>query len=211
MGGFGSGTGFRWGSKQTVEAALSLDLCKLIKQGFFVVGQHVSGSIKWHWVSTGKESGNISYVANLLNVDDAWLRLVYTHNGTPQDYKIHLTTTVPCFGGVRWWFLCPVTGERVGTLHSSGRQPVFASRQASGLVYQSQREGRPQRLLDKSFKIQRKLGCEGGYQSFGYQSFGYQKPKGMHWKTYSRLVNEMELLQNAGYGMMSRKLAGLRR
>jgi hypothetical protein len=64
---------------------------------------------------------------------------------------MRLETTRPNFGGLRWWFLCPITGRRVGVLYLPGKGgTVFASRQASGLAYRSQRASPEDRAVERS-------------------------------------------------------------
>jgi len=46
-----------------------------------------------------------------------------------------LTTTAPRFGGVRYWFLCPRCGQRVGKLYYVNR---WACRRCHSLAYKSQ-------------------------------------------------------------------------
>ena len=47
-----------------------------------------------------------------------------------------LTTTTPRFGGLRYWFLCPRCGRRVGKLYHVER---WGCRHCHNLAYQSQR------------------------------------------------------------------------
>ena len=47
-----------------------------------------------------------------------------------------LTTTTPRFGGLRYWFLCPRCGRRVGKLYHLER---WACRRCHDLAYPSQR------------------------------------------------------------------------
>ena len=47
-----------------------------------------------------------------------------------------LTTTKPRFGGLRYWFMCPRCGRRVGKLYHAER---WACRRCHHLTYQSQR------------------------------------------------------------------------
>lgn len=194
MGGYGSGSYYRWGSKQTVEDGLTLDLNKLIRDGSIKPGVDWQGTLVWTNTRTGEKVASIGYEANLIKPDNAYMRLHYTHNDQPQDYKVRLTTTHPNFGGVRWWFICPVSGCRVGKLYSPPGQPLFASRKVFNLAYQSQREHKPQRLLDKAYKLRRRLGqvSRGEYPI-------PDKPKGMHWKTYSKLALEIEELERKGW------------
>ena len=76
----------------------------------------------------------------------AWMRLRYTANGNPVDYRVRLTSTRPSFGGLRWWFLCPlarIDGDpprRVAKLYLPPGQIYFGSREAHGLTYTSCQE-----------------------------------------------------------------------
>lgn len=116
MGGSGSGSYYRWGSKQTVEDGLTIDLNKLIRDGSIKPGVGWQATLTWTNTRTGEKVASIGYEANLIKPENAYVRLHYNHNDKPQDYKVRLTTTQPNFGGVRWWFICPVSGQRVGKL-----------------------------------------------------------------------------------------------
>jgi hypothetical protein len=96
------------------------------------------------------------------------------------DYKIRLTFTTPHYGGNRLWFLCPLTGKRTSILYSPPGSKWFASRYAYNLKYKSQSEGPFGRAADRKFRLQRKIGGD----------HYYKKPKGMHRKTYDRLLQE---------------------
>jgi len=61
-------------------------------------------------------------------------------------YDVRLTTTRPRFGGLRWWFLCPLLsdgrpcGRRVGKLYLPPRGRYFGCRQCHNLTYKSCQE-----------------------------------------------------------------------
>jgi len=63
-------------------------------------------------------------------------------------YRIQLTTTRPNFGGLRWWFLCPLTrngnqcGRRVAKLYYRNEPNCFACRRCHNLTYRSCQESR---------------------------------------------------------------------
>ncbi|MEK7153190.1 MAG: hypothetical protein AAB834_04530, partial [Patescibacteria group bacterium] len=80
-----------------------------------------------------------------------YMRLWYTHTNSwsgeksDMDYKVNLITT-PChYGGVRYWFICPLTkngshcGRRVGVLYLCGK--YYGCRYCCNIAYQSQFEG----------------------------------------------------------------------
>ena len=88
-----------------------------IRKGLIRPGSYVAGTMQWTLTRTGEERANISYVANLVDPADAWVRLIYTSTTratgakVDNDYRVRLETTRPNFGGLRWWFLCPITGR----------------------------------------------------------------------------------------------------
>jgi hypothetical protein len=162
MGGYSPG---RRNGGPVVEDGLRLDLAHCIRKGLIRPGSYAAGTIQWTLTRTGLERANISYVPNLVDPADAWVRLIYTSTtrstGAKRDnsYHVRLETTRPNFGGLRWWFLCPVTGRRVVVLYLPGKGgTVFASRQASGLAYRSQRASPEDRVVERSLKARTKLG-----------------------------------------------------
>jgi hypothetical protein len=99
MGGFGSG---RYGGRPTVESGLTLDINRLLRQRNILPGGRGFGTLKWSNATTGEDVGSLSYEACLVDAEDAWLRLRYSVNEIPQDYRVGLVTT-PChYGGRRW-------------------------------------------------------------------------------------------------------------
>lgn len=188
MGGVGSGSWYRWNSKTVVEDGLTLDLCRLIRNKLVAPGFHVSNSVIWTKVSNGEKVASIGCESNLMNPDTAWVRLHYTTNGKPMDYRVNLTTTNPHYGGLRWWFICPANGSRVAKLYSPNGGDIFASRKAYNLAYQSQHETTMFRHLTTAQDIRHKLGG-----STCTDDPFPEKPKGMHWKTYYGLRRKSEL------------------
>ena len=74
-----------------------------------------------------------------------WLRLSTTFKatGAAVDYRVCLTTTRPRFGGLRWWFVCPLTKagrpctRRVGKLYLPPGGHYFGCRHCHDLTYES--------------------------------------------------------------------------
>ena len=131
----GSGSGWQGAKKATVEDSLSLSMAALMRKKALVPGSWTRGS--WQWSYEGSEPhASIGYEANLVDPDTAWLRLVYTANGTPMDYRVRLVTTRPTYGGRRWWFLCPLARKdggpprRAAKLYLPPGRRYFASREA---------------------------------------------------------------------------------
>ena len=182
----GPGSGRHWGGgKSTVEDGLTLDINKLVRDGSIRPGEWCWATLTWRSVPSGDEIGSIGYQANLIDLDDAWMRLQYQLNGESKDYRIVLETTRPNYGGRRWWFRCPVTGRRVAKLHCPPGGDIFASRRAFGLAYRSQCERASERALTRAQDIRIKLGGDPSLAA----PFP-DKPQGMWWRTYWRLRNE---------------------
>ncbi|MEH6476222.1 MAG: hypothetical protein V7727_11060 [Sneathiella sp.] len=173
---------YRGQRKNTVEEALTLNLSRLIKQGSIVPGKHVKGQLTWTSSRTGDVTATIGYEADLFNKEDAWLRLIYTVDGETRDYRIYLTTTVPNYGGLRWWFICPITGDKTYTLHTVGGRK-FASRKVYNIGYQSQQESKLYGSLTRAQNIRERLGG-----SCDVTEMFPSRPKGMwrrtHWRWF---------------------------
>jgi hypothetical protein len=115
MGGPGSGNHDHWwrsGKKTTVEACLALDANRWMREGLLKAGVRLSGG--WRWIYHGGRQNSITYEVDTLDMARPSVRLSYTltHAGTEErealDYRVALTTTSPRFGGLRWWFVCPL-------------------------------------------------------------------------------------------------------
>jgi len=183
MGGYGSGHHVCRDPKTTTDAVLSIDVRELNRRGSFKPGQ----SFVLTWTSDGKTLGSI-------NVEVLTRGLAFSHSWRHGDeepelmhYPVRLEWTRCHLGGKRPWFLCPMPGcgRRVAILYSGQK---FACRHCCDLVYQSQREPGYWRPAERAFKIRKRLGWPGGLYDCG------PKPKGMHWKTFNRLVAQHDAL-----------------
>jgi hypothetical protein len=189
MGGYGSGRTEGWG-RCVVEDARILDVDRLTQEGVVAPDLWRSGSWLWLDAATGERVASIGYEVET-GTDAGSLRVHYTitnhESGRPwpMDYRLELVTTRPHFGGVRWWLLCPLSGRRVRKLYANRSSDYFASRAALGLTYRSCRENEMDRALRKTQKILcDRLGGTGALDEVHW----LPKPKGMHWRTYSRLM-----------------------
>ena len=108
--------------------------------------------------------------------------------GKQEEYPAWLDWT-PCnYGGSRPWFHCPARGcgRRVAILYGGG---IFACRDCHQLAYESQREPNG-RALSRAQAIREKLG-----RSASMSEDVPDEPRGMHWRTYNRLVLQYEEAQ----------------
>ena len=178
MGGFGSG---RKSDTNCTNDYRSIDIRRWQRDGLLVTGL----SFNCQWSYRGKANGKIH-----VKTEHGQLRLAYAYrkNGgewESLDYPVELQTTDCHYGGVRYWFICPTTdcGRRVALLYLDGK--YFACRHCHQLAYRSQRQMIYDRKANRADKIRDKLEWEAGFLN-GRGS----KPKGMHWKTYYRLVRQ---------------------
>jgi hypothetical protein len=152
MGGPGSGNmRFRRSKKKTVvEDCLSLDANRWTRGGILIPGVHQSGGWTWEDLMLEKDILCLQYELDTLDLAAPWMRVSYIMRGVQLAYRIRLTTTRPQFGGLRWWFICPLLqrnnmpcGRRVGQLHLPPDERYFGCRQCFNLTYTtSQRRNR---------------------------------------------------------------------
>jgi len=174
MGGSNSG---RHGGKSTTRGRNTLDVRKLQRDGVLIPGYRFESS----WTRNGQPSGAISVVVN-----ERGVHLIYRHGGdTGQDmnYPVLIDWT-PCnYGGKRAWWKCPCCGRRVAVLYSG---KMFACRHCHRLDYESTRTAPDSKPYERADKLRKRLGwCAGVANPTG------DKPKGMHWKTYGRLMHQL--------------------
>jgi len=204
MGGFGSG---RTGGRPTADMSKKVDLAMMIRKGWAKPGQWLSGSLSWN--CAGEPAGSISYSADMRDPFESKLKLTFWRgSGDDREHveqQIRLVFTEPNYGGRRWWMICPYRGKRVAKLYLPNWGDRFAGRRAWRLAYQSQRVARRDRPFEKLFRLQRKLGCEPGWESF------IRRPKGMWHRTFERHFERYEELDaecGAEMAMLVLRLGG---
>jgi hypothetical protein len=191
---------------QLVEYALTLNIDQLIKAGGLRPGSHTSGQLHWTFESGQAASANFEV---RLTFPDAYVQLDFlipdgrTGSSREVRQRIALTTTRPRFGGTRWWFLCPVTRERVGRLHLPPGASQFASRRAHGLTYACQTEDIYERAARRSRRLMTRLGADAGSRWIPL------KPKGMRWTTYLRYAGQIEAFEKLASGRWAKVAARL--
>ena len=200
MGGFGSGSWYRWDSKRTTESQHRIDV-RLLKKWGHLDGSTYCGS--WSWSRCGKQTSSINYRVNSE-------RMVLSYRNRPRggewesvEQTIHFDR-LPChYGGHRYWFLCPRCYRRVAVLY--GAEKYFYCRHCYGLTYASQQERFGDRMMRKARNIRKQMDPDNTV----FDLFPF-KPKGMHWRTYDRLRLEAVRAETIGFGVMERNLDGMR-
>lgn len=196
MGGWGSG---RSGGRPTADMSKRIDIAWMVRKRLAVPGCTTAGTLRWN--IGGDPAGSISYTADMRDLDAAELRLSYTRGeGNEREHvnqTVRLVYTEPNYGGRRWWIICPYRHNRCGKLYLPNWGDRFAGRRAWRLGYHSQRVAHRDRPFEKLFRLQRKLGCDQGWEA------GLYRPKGMHRRTFERhLERYWELDERCGAEMM---------
>ena len=191
MGGLFSGGG-RGASK--LSSFHTIDLMDLKRMG--LLGRLGTHSITWS--RSGKETGRIQ-----IALSEQSMELIYKtrkDGGYWQDIRenVWFDCVPQHFGGHRTWFLCPGCDQRTRALHAG---LYFRCRRCYGAVYPSQYQNAAERACTRAHTIRKNLG---GSVSL-CDSFPL-KPKGMHWRTYDRLKQEHDELEQRWIGYMAYKL-----
>ncbi len=176
MGGSGSGNYWRWGTRDTCERYKRIELPYLRKNRMLRPGYH--GQLSWNY--GGKPSGNINF---RMHVDS--IELIYGYRKADEDEWLEVREHVPFaftaqnFGGQRRWFVCLSCGRKCAVLYGGTH---YRCRKCWNLAYQSQHELPHFRALSQAQKYRRRLGgSECTYDPFP------ERPKGMHRRTYNRI------------------------
>lgn len=154
MGGHGS-TRWRWHPKrEVVENCFTLDITRLVKTIIppyaLEYRSDLAGTILWTNSSSGQQTASIGYK---LRWTQTLPRLIFhytakpafasTDKATSLEYSVELDQTFPHYGGVRWWFICPlvVNGQpcqrRVSKLYLPPNAQYFGCRHCYDLTYSS--------------------------------------------------------------------------
>lgn len=193
MGGSGSGNWYRFDSKTIAEHCCSIDVRQLSRWGY--LKPWLRYPLKWN------NESNI-----VIETKPGAIELFYgiSRNEQPREdvhIEVPLSWSSCNYGKERPWFICPGKdcGRRVAKLYLAGK--YFLCRHCHNLAYSSQRQAKEFRLLDKAQKICRRLGVTNCNDLFGAP-----KPKGMHWRTYEKLVDEAQELEQESLYAISQKL-----
>jgi hypothetical protein len=203
MGGFGSGR-YPWSSRDTVEDLQhrSFGIKDWVERGLV----EPDNDFTQIWLdkegrpeaSVGIRVEKVSPVhpslAGLLPdgdlVDDRVQAVLHYRAGPALDDTRPITDIIVLvqsprgFAGQSWWFCCPGCGRRVADLYP--HEAYFHCRKCCGVSYQSQRETRRAHGQAKVARFKQQLGATGGYGEPVPE-----RPKGMQWRTYERLLEEM--------------------
>ena len=192
MGGLGSG---RFGKKVTTEDSYLLDVGVLVREGFVRPGHRGGGTTQWRNLRRVKPIKLIFVVETHEHGGSMRLAYIPPFGTKPVRMSVTLITTFPHCGGLRWWFVCPLPGHSRTSgrrctklcLPISKRAHYWGCRSCYGLTYRSQKEDFGARARRRVSKLERRLQAEPDSMEIP------EKPKGMHWRTYHRLIEELEI------------------
>ena len=176
MGGSNSG---RHGGKRTTNKMDRLDVRLIHRAGSLVQGD----SSVWTWT---RGSGSVSRINMYAGANGVTLSYRSPNQaGEWQDYHCQVTVewTACNYGGKRPWWICPDCGRRVAVLYG-GRK--YACRHCHDLTYKSTRTAPDSKHYARANKVRERLGWGGGVAC----PMG-DRPKGMHLKTYLRLLTQL--------------------
>jgi len=168
-------------SKSCTNDYSALDVRKIHRAGRLTPGSAFS----WEWSRNGNTIASINMQSGIDSVTLSYRQRAHGGEWKDLSYPVRLAYT-PCnMGGHRVWWKCPAAGcsRRVAVLY--GGSGIFACRHCYRLAYRSQRHHNAYAPADK---LRARLGWVPGIA----HPEG-DKPKGMHWKTYMRLLNEYHL------------------
>jgi hypothetical protein len=207
MGGHGSGARGR-SSGICVESCLAIDAAQWSREGFFREDFIDSGEWRWANLSGGRIS-SIGVSIDTTGYEEKTLRLTYSLAGWEHlDYRLKLRRSRPNFGGVRWWFTCPLVlnngltcGRRVRKLFLPPRSKYFGCRNCYRLTYDSRNEATCHRAWAPLRRIYTRLGGD-----LDVDSTFPPKPKGMWNRTYERIRDQVEAAEGHKYRVLGRRL-----
>ena len=138
--------------KLTVEEVRKVDIGLLMRDGLFRDGEN--GIWRYSWSRGGKTRGSIGYMLVEAGGAPVGIRFLYmvSDNGSGEyrnfDYVVALESTACHYGGVRWWFVCPLVRDgrrcerRCGILYLPPRADFLGCRECYGLSYESRQRHR---------------------------------------------------------------------
>ena len=189
MGGLGSGRP-RGSGRNTVEAHHALDADRLNRAGCLRAGW--AGG--WQW-GDGGQGASVGLLAEPDQLHLAYR--VHVGGGEWEDIAEAVPLVrVPCrLGGTRPYFICPggvdgiACGRRVSKLYAAGRR--FRCRHCHQLAHASQGEDKWARRLRRANTVRERVLRERLGGAPGPLAPCPPKPKGMHLRTYARLLDQL--------------------
>ena len=187
------GLGFQGVPKGSTAHRRKLVLSELLKAGALQVG----ACCTLQWSRDGTTTGQLSLMAG-----PGFLAMDFDHQGKAIHQSVKVVSTVPFYGGIRYWLTCPGCARRCSVFYQTS-EGLFACWRCCGLNYQSTREDKPTRGLHKAERIRAKLGWPRGVV-WGHGP----RPKDVQPKKFLQLVAEHDRLIGLAYPALIRSELG---
>jgi len=154
---------YYFNKKDTVEDCRSVSISFLKKHDYLSENSCRSGRISWTNFYE-EETSSIGIVVSTFE-GEKYVRFYYTVTNrssgvkTDYDYKVSLNTTLCNFGGVRYWFICPLSrngvycGRRVAKLYKAPGGNYFGCQHCFDLSYESRNESRFGRIAQLGYVL----------------------------------------------------------
>ncbi len=154
----------------------SVDVRRLQREKLLAAGK----SFTWGW----KDENDCVLAQIRLNVINGYLQFSYQLATDNRDVKqrVEVTTTKCNYGGERVWFVCPCCARRCALVYLSDQ---VACRKCQRLNYPSQSDDIPSATWRKQLKLESRL----------RDARLRLRPKGMHNRTYERILDELRALE----------------
>jgi hypothetical protein len=181
-----------------LEAGFKLNLNVLRSQGIARPGPAGCASIRWAPRYLCDAPTSALLVWRFSSATRGSMRLLLRS----LDQSIDLVAAPRHFGGVQWYFVCPMTGQRASVLWMPPGASCFASRQAWGseFAYASQFQTPNYRAHLRAHEIHCRLSGEN--HSPVYHVSLPQRPRYMHRNTYEQLLMRL-LYAESKYNFVS--------
>lgn len=175
----GSSNSGRRDGKPCTDQFRSIDVRRLHKDCKLIPGNVFRRTWKRHDTEVASILGRVGNDCVVLSYRQSW------RGGPWRDCTntILLEWTDCHYGGKRPWWVCPGCDRRVALLYSG--DGWYSCRHCRQLAYRSQRETQEDLAARRANRVRDKLGWPRGILNMPGG-----KPKGMHWKTYIRLLGE---------------------
>lgn len=171
-----------WRQHEPLESWPALDILALRRAGLLEPGR--SCLLRWRVAET------VRGMAAVRCETEHWLMVRFRVDEEDRDQPVRVTWTSCRLGGRRPWFVCPGCERRTVKLYDGRR--VFACNRCLKLAHRSRQSSHWVRSTERSMKLRRRLGCDKG--ALIVPAHSIPKPKGMHWRTYSKLIHRLERL-----------------
>ncbi len=172
-----------------LEAGLKFELYRLMRRGCVVPGCYTAFHMSWRNSDTNEQIAIAVVEAEMRQKHEGYLR-IKMHD---LEQAIILTPRARGFGGLQWYFMCPVEDRCCSVLWRPPGAREFRCRQGWGrrVAYASQFLDPDNRAHRGKAKIKARLlgDCDPDEWELP------PKPKWMRWRTYNRLADRFDSYQ----------------